>query len=280
MQRCRAWFRLHGHTSKLPAPSNNNAGPAGYDREPPPYHDLGTTTGPATDLASITSAISIVAVVVHPPAFLSMNTTNVAKVISTMARAVATTPHALAYHRWGEPADGPGVSVTGTAEALTTGLDRDNALLSIRIKTMHSPPASARIIADNFAALALFIGSILGWVQPVACEPAAAAAITSALASVAKTVAAAPEESMAAIAELYASYADRAACRIVGGIIDAQSLLRDGRAPAASITTSPHSSFTETTTAEDGVKRLKKRKPPSTGCKGPVRDAQGSSSGV
>ncbi|KAJ9130878.1 hypothetical protein NKR19_g9721 [Coniochaeta hoffmannii] len=67
---------------------------------------------------------------------------------------------------------------------------------------------------------------------------------------------------------MYATYADRAAHSIAGGIIDAQSL-RAGTAPAASITTSlssgPKSSaaskgFTETTTDEHTVKRLKKRK--------------------
>ncbi|KAB5582827.1 hypothetical protein GE09DRAFT_283722 [Coniochaeta sp. 2T2.1] len=206
-----------------------------------------------------------------------------------MARAVATTPHALAVKRLGEPGGGPRASVKGTAEALMTGVamyldivlmhlargddylssewyhSSHNALVSIRKETMSSPLASANIIAVHFYALALDIGGILGWVEPVACAPAVAAAITSALASVAKTVAAAPEESMAAVAELYASYADRAARRIVDGITDARSLLRDGRAPAAApIPTSPPSSgpkssvaanksFAETTMAEDGV---------------------------
>jgi hypothetical protein len=180
---------------------------------------------------------------------------NVAKLISKMAHAIATTPHALKYHRWGKPADGRRVCVTGTAEALMTGIDsylnivlmqlawgdgfylissfrsRSNALHSIHMETTYSPVASARIIANNFSALAVGIASILSFVQPVACAPAVAAAITSALANVAKTVAAAPEDSMAAIAELYASYAERATHSIVGGIMDARRYGMGGLQP-------------------------------------------------
>lgn len=208
-----------------------------------------------------------------------MNTTNVAKLISRMAHAIATTPHARDYHRWGKPMDGPRISVTGTAEALMTGIDsylnivlmhlawgdgyflgsssvaRLNDLHSIHTKTGDSPLASARVVFDNFPKLAAGIELTLRFVQPVACVPAVAAAITSALANVAKTVAAAPEESMAAIAELYASYADSAAHSIIGGIIDAQSLW-DGTAPAALITTS-HSSGARSSAANKSVRRTR-----------------------
>ncbi|OIW30934.1 hypothetical protein CONLIGDRAFT_679685 [Coniochaeta ligniaria NRRL 30616] len=250
MQRCRAWLRLHGITSKPPAPSNN-AGPDGHDCEPPPYHDLRTTTGPAADIASITSAISTVAITL-PSCFVSMDTRSVAKMISRMALAISTTPHARDYRRRDKPAD----CATGTAEALMTGIDsylevvfmqlawgdaywlksslhsRHDALRSISKKATRSPLASARIIEENLTILSFGIEVIVSYVQPVACAPATAAAITSALANVAKAVAAAPEESMAAIAELYASYARRAAHSIAGGILDAQ-WLRDGRDPAS-----------------------------------------------
>lgn len=282
MQRCRAWLRLHGITSKRPAPSNK-AGPAGHDSEPPPYHDFRITSDPATDIASITSAINTVAIntiaIAEPSALVSGNIKKVAEVISRMAHAVATTPHARDYHNWGKPADGRRVCVTGTAEALMTGIDnyldivlmqlawgdgyllrssfrsRDNALQSIYMKTIYSPLASASIITKNFIALAIGIESILSFIQPVACVPAVAAAITSALTNVAKAVAAAPEESMVVIAELYASYADLAAHSIVRGTTAAQSL-RDGRALAATIAAS-HSSGPKSSAADKSVSRAR-----------------------
>lgn len=68
---------------------------------------------------------------------------------------------------------------------------RSDALHSIHMKTIYSPLASARIVINNFSFLSHTIESILRFVQPVACAPAIAAAITSALANVAETVAAA-----------------------------------------------------------------------------------------
>jgi hypothetical protein len=277
MQRCRAWLRLHGITSKLPAPTKN-AGLVGDDREPPPYHDVRTTIGPAADIVCITSAITTVAIAV-PSAFVSINTTSVVELISRMAHAIATTPHARDYHRWGKPWDGHQISVAGTAEALMTGLDSYldivlmhlawgdgsfsvgsrnalDALGSIHDETtISSPLASARILMDHFPTLCHTIHSILSFVQPVACVPAVATTITSTLARVADTVAAAPEESMAALAELHASYADRTAHSIVSGIIDAQSL-RDGRAPVTSITTS-HSSAPKSGATNMSVRRTR-----------------------
>ena len=92
---------------------------------------------------------------------------------------------------------------------------------------MESPLVSARIITDHFCVMAFSLQLVLSYVQPVDGAPAVAAAITSALANVARTVAAAPEESMAAIADLYASYAERAAHIITSGIVDAQSLANE-----------------------------------------------------
>lgn len=272
MQRCRAWLRLRLHdtpSEELPAPS--------HDCEPPPYHDLGTTSGPAAVIVSITSAISTVAIVV-PSATVSLHTMDVAELISRMAHAIATTPHARDYHRC-KPMDGHRVCVAGTAEALVTGIDRflkfllmqlargdsyfsmssyrsrDDALDSIHMETMYSPRASARIIDDHIHALSLLAASIVGFAQPVTCAPAVAAAVTSALANVAQTVAAAPEESMAAIAERYVSYAHRASHSIASGIIDAQSL-QDETATAASISPS-HTSEPRSSAANECVRRTR-----------------------
>lgn len=248
MQRCRAWLRRRGITSK------NNAD----DGEPPPNHDLGgTTTGPAADIASITSAISILPLVV-PLRTVSIDTRTLVGLLSRMAHAIATTPHARDYHNWGKPEDGRGICATGTAEALMADINsyvsiilrqlasvdgywsrqsqqsRDDARVSIYTETKSSPLASARIVFDHFFSLSLGFQAILSHVQPVACAPAVAAAITSALANVANAVAAAPEDSMAAVAEMYASYADRTEHRIVDAIIRAQTL-RDGTAPVVLI---------------------------------------------
>ncbi|KAB5533469.1 hypothetical protein GE09DRAFT_1250745 [Coniochaeta sp. 2T2.1] len=269
MQRCRAWLRRD--RNKLPIPVRSRRAPDSsqetsgtvnatsileHDQEPPPYHDQRTTTiGPAADIASITSALSTVAICL-PPCFLSDTTVEVAELISRMASVVAATPHDRDHHRLPhEYRAGQVVSATGTAEALLTGIgnyldivlmwlvDRGashfpelEAMWLVRLESQRQfirsytgdklnwLRASDKLAANHFPWLAVRTGWILDDVEPVSSARAVAAAITSALAHVANTVAATPKEHMPAMAAAYAAYAKSTAQGITSAIIDARSV--------------------------------------------------------
>ncbi|KAB5513187.1 hypothetical protein GE09DRAFT_636876 [Coniochaeta sp. 2T2.1] len=262
MQRCSAWLRRDRNSPQAPDSSQETSGTDNatslleHDQEPPPYHDQRPTTiGPAADIASITSALSTVANCL-PPCLLSDTTAEVAELISRMASVVAATPHDRDHHRLPHQyGTGHLVSVTGTAEALLTGIDKyldivlmwlvdkgagsfpDGGLLwSVRCESQRGflrsyrgdkakwLRASDKLTANHFFWLAVRTGWVLDDVEPVSSARAVAAAITSALAHVANTVAATPEEHMPAMAAAYAAYAKGAAQSITSAIIDARSV--------------------------------------------------------